>query len=91
MAGIFNLITSPTIQLTVNNVFSINYTDDWIRTADLWKCEATTLPTEPQPLPLDNKYSLLYSQLHKYVGTLPLIQLPASFPRNFVFKEQCIG
>ena len=28
-------------------MFNINFADDWIQTA----AEATTLPTEPQPLP----------------------------------------
>ena len=45
--GLFFFIFVISIQLIVQS----NFTDDWIRTVDLWCSEATALPSAPQPLP----------------------------------------
>ena len=39
-----------------------NFADDGVRTADHWVSEATTLPTQPQPLPLKMFLVLAHSE-----------------------------
>ena len=54
-----------------NQMFYINFADDWIRSADLW-IWSTALPTEPQPLPLS------YLSFHQKTVSFPVFrnQLP---------------
>ena len=59
-------------------MIDINFTDDGIRTTDLWLLETTALPTEPQPL---------YPYLVTFLGLIVLTKAACFDLLRFVMKD----